>query len=216
MREHLTGETYYGRYLVADAKVRLACPPERARLVVGSTGFVLLSPLPDNRWLIFRQLRRGWRELSTGAELGTLLNTRTGVDLGLSDLCWVSHFKMHKRMVERLSDGRRFLWSDAADMSSPLGGHGLNAALMDAADIAWKLALVVRGAAKPSLLDSCAIERGGSPTATSSTSRTSYIAWWWDLSRCAMVAVSHRKCFVFGQRQEGSAKCDEQAVMVRG
>ena len=45
-------------------------------------------------------------------------------------------------------------------MSSPLGGEGINAAFMDAADIAWKLALVVRGAAKPSLLDSYAIERG--------------------------------------------------------
>jgi hypothetical protein len=31
---------------------------------------------------------------------------------------------------------------------------------MDAADIAWKLALVLRGAAKPSLLESYAIERG--------------------------------------------------------
>ena len=31
---------------------------------------------------------------------------------------------------------------------------------MDAADIAWKLALVLRGAAKPSLLDSYPIERG--------------------------------------------------------
>ena len=67
---------------------------------------------------------------------------------------------MHKRVVERLSDGRRFLLGDAAHMSSPLGGEGLNSALMDAADIAWKLALVVRGAAKPSLLDSYAIERG--------------------------------------------------------
>ncbi len=45
-------------------------------------------------------------------------------------------------------------------MSSPLGGEGINAAFMDAADIAWKLALVVRGAAKPSLLASYAIERG--------------------------------------------------------
>jgi hypothetical protein len=45
-------------------------------------------------------------------------------------------------------------------MSSPLGGEGLNSSLMDAADIAWKLALVLRGAAKPSLLDSYAIERG--------------------------------------------------------
>ena len=31
---------------------------------------------------------------------------------------------------------------------------------MDGAGIAWKLALVLRGAAKPSLLQTCAIERG--------------------------------------------------------
>jgi hypothetical protein len=31
---------------------------------------------------------------------------------------------------------------------------------MDAADIAWKIALVIRGAARPSLLDSYAVERG--------------------------------------------------------
>jgi 4,5-epoxidase len=99
-------------------------------------------------------------ELPTGAELSALLNRRVGADVGLHDLRWVSDFKMHKRAVERLSDGRRFLLGDAAHLSSPLGGEGLNAALLDAADIAWKLALVVRGGAKPSLLASYAIERG--------------------------------------------------------
>jgi FAD binding domain len=64
------------------------------------------------------------------------------------------------RAAERLSDGRRFLLGDAGHLSSPMGGEGVNAAFMDAADIAWKLALVVRGAAQPSLLASYAAERG--------------------------------------------------------
>ena len=162
MQEHLAGETYDGRYWVADAKVRLSCPPQCGRLIVGPTGFVLLSPLPDERWLIFvnRDEADTGQTLPTAAELGALLDRRTGVEVGVNDLAWVSPFKMHKRVVERLSDGRRFLLGDAAHLSSPLGGEGLNAALMDAADIAWKLSLVVRGAARPSLLDSYAIERG--------------------------------------------------------
>ena len=162
MQEHLEGDTYDGRYIVADAKVGLQTPPECGRVIVGEHGFVLLSPLPDERWLIFvnRDEADTRRELATADELGALLNARVGVDIGLHDLRWVSYFKMHKRAAERLSDGRRFLLGDAGHLSSPMGGEGVNAAFMDAADIAWKLALVMRGAAKPSLLDSYAAERG--------------------------------------------------------
>jgi FAD binding domain len=129
---------------------------------VGPTGFVLLSPLPDQRTLIFvnRDYEDMQRELPTEAEFGTLLNCRTGIEVGLGDLRWVSPFTMHKREVANLSDGRRFMMGDAAHLSSPLGGEGLNSAFMDAGNIAWKLALVLHGAAKPSLLDSYTIERG--------------------------------------------------------
>jgi 2-polyprenyl-6-methoxyphenol hydroxylase-like FAD-dependent oxidoreductase len=162
MNEHLVGETYGGRYVVADVRIGLAIPPETARIVVSAGGFVLFAPLPDSRWLLFvsRDQADARNAPPTAAELGAMVNALTGADVGLSDLRWVSYFKMHRREAERLGDDRRFLLGDSGHMSSPLGGEGINAAFMDAADIAWKLALVVRGAAKPSLLESYAIERG--------------------------------------------------------
>ena len=162
MNEHLVGETYGGRYAVADVKVAFAILPETARIVVGPVGFVLFAPLPDRRWLIFvsRDSADARDDPPSAAELGAMVNARVSADVGLSDLRWVSYFKMHRREAESLGDGRRFLLGDAGHMSSPLGGEGINAAFMDAADSAWKLALVVRGAAKPSLLASYAIERG--------------------------------------------------------
>ena len=162
MHEHLVGETYTGQYVVADARLGLGLPPETTCIPVGATGFALFGPLPGHRWLIFvnRDLGDARADPPTEAELGAMINARVGADAGLSDLRWVSYFKMHRREAESLGDGRRFLLGDAGHMSSPLGGEGINAAFMDAADIAWKLALVIRGEARASLLDSYAIERG--------------------------------------------------------
>ena len=162
MEEHLDGETYGGRFIVADVRLTLPAPPGRARIIVGPSGFVLLALLPESRFLIF--VNRDEDDQGDGAAVRgqsrALLNTRIGADVGLSDLRWTSYFQMHKRVVPALSDGRRFLLGDAGHLSSPMGGEGINSALMDGANIAWKLALVLRGAAKPSLLDSYAFERG--------------------------------------------------------
>ena len=162
MQEHLDGETYGGRFIVADVRLTLPAPPGRARIIVGPSGFVLLAPLPEGQWLVFvnRDEDDQGAEPPSAAKLAALVNTRIGTDAGLSDLRWTSYFQMHKRVVPALSDGRRFLLGDAGHLSSPMGGEGINSALMDGADIAWKLALVLRGAAKPSLLQTYAIERG--------------------------------------------------------
>jgi 2-polyprenyl-6-methoxyphenol hydroxylase-like FAD-dependent oxidoreductase len=62
-------------------------------------------------------------------------------------------------MAPTMHLGRIFLAGDAAHVHSPVGGQGMNTGIQDALNLAWKLALVLRGAAKPELLDSYNAER---------------------------------------------------------
>src|SRR5262249_53439699 len=51
------------------------------------------------------------------------------------------------------------LVGDAGHILSPAAGQGMNTGIQDAYNLAWKLALVIKEKAKPSLLDSYQIER---------------------------------------------------------
>ncbi|MET7459841.1 FAD-dependent monooxygenase [Nonomuraea sp. NPDC005501] len=63
------------------------------------------------------------------------------------------------RLAERYRDGRVFIAGDAAHVSH---GPTLNAALQDAANLAWKLAATLQGWAPEGLLDSYETERRAS------------------------------------------------------
>jgi 2-polyprenyl-6-methoxyphenol hydroxylase-like FAD-dependent oxidoreductase len=184
MEQHLDGETYGGRFIVADVRLTLPVSPGRARIIVGRSGFVLLALLPESRFLIFVNREEADQNdgLPSANNLAALLNTRIGADVGLSDLRWTSYFQMHKRVVPALSDGRRFLLGDAGHLSSPMGGEGINSAFMDGANIAWKLALVLRG--PPSLRCSTAmLSSARSQIVTYWRSQTTSMPWSWGLSR---------------------------------
>ncbi len=68
-------------------------------------------------------------------------------------------WRMAALVADRMAFGRVFLAGDCAHITPPVGGLGGQAAIQDAADLAWKLALVVKGHAAPALLDSYEIER---------------------------------------------------------
>ncbi len=72
---------------------------------------------------------------------------------------WLSRFRLHHRLAARYRAGPVFLAGDAAHIHSPAGGQGMNTGIQDAANLAWKLALVVRGRAPEQLLDSYEAER---------------------------------------------------------
>ena len=68
-------------------------------------------------------------------------------------------YRFHAREAKQFSKGRCFLAGDAAHITPPFAGQGLVAGLRDAANLAWKLAWVVRGQASEQVLASYDTER---------------------------------------------------------
>ncbi|KAG7445128.1 uncharacterized protein BT62DRAFT_211533 [Guyanagaster necrorhizus] len=82
---------------------------------------------------------------------------RTDIEFG--ELVWISNFRPNIRMVDKFGSGRAFVAGDAAHVHSPTGGQGLNSGIQDSINLAWKLALVDKGLAAPTLLDTYTQER---------------------------------------------------------
>ena len=72
---------------------------------------------------------------------------------------WFSTYRVHHRVAEQFSKGHVFLLGDAAHVHSPAGGQGMNTGILDAINLAWKLAAVIRTHAPESLLESYELER---------------------------------------------------------
>jgi 2-polyprenyl-6-methoxyphenol hydroxylase-like FAD-dependent oxidoreductase len=62
-------------------------------------------------------------------------------------------------VARRFADRRVFLAGDAAHLMPPNGGYGGNTGIHDGHNLAWKLAMVVKGVADPALLSTYEAER---------------------------------------------------------
>ncbi len=70
-------------------------------------------------------------------------------------------YTFHARMAERFQAGRILLMGDAAHLTPPFAGQGMNAGLRDAHNVAWKVAAMLKGGAAPALLETYDAERRG-------------------------------------------------------
>jgi hypothetical protein len=69
-------------------------------------------------------------------------------------------YRFQARWIEEWRRGRVLLAGDAAHQTPPFAGQGLCSGLRDAANLAWKLDLVLRDLAPNDLLDAYGLERG--------------------------------------------------------
>jgi 2-polyprenyl-6-methoxyphenol hydroxylase-like FAD-dependent oxidoreductase len=172
------GSTYEVRIIQADVRVQLPVPVEDDEAVVffGEGAVVGLLPLPGpQRYRMLVPRGPGDETEATLANFQEVFAKVGPPGAVVDDPAWMIAFRLHCRMVGQYRVGRVFLAGDAAHIHSPAGGQGMNMGIQDAFNLAWKLALVHTGRARPELLDSYHAERhpvaaailAGTDTATS-------------------------------------------------
>ncbi|HEX2255210.1 MAG TPA: FAD-dependent oxidoreductase [Afifellaceae bacterium] len=156
------GEAFDDRFLIADIRMHADLPAERRfwfdpPFHEGQSA--LMHKQPDDVWRIDLQL--GPQADAEAEKCPERVLPRLKRMLGHDDftLEWVSVYRFQCRRIARFLHGRVIFAGDAAHQVSPFGARGANSGIEDATNLAWKLALVVEGAAPEALMESYHVER---------------------------------------------------------
>jgi 2-polyprenyl-6-methoxyphenol hydroxylase-like FAD-dependent oxidoreductase len=155
------GQPYPQDWLLADVLLDWDLPEAAIHAFFRSDGLPMICfPMRGQRWrltLPFAGDRGG--QAPCLDEIQELTDQRAPRPVTLSDPTWMANFRCHRRSTDTYRRGRILLAGDALHIHSPAGGQGLNTGMLEAHNLAWKLALVASGRASEALLDSYGAER---------------------------------------------------------
>jgi 3-(3-hydroxy-phenyl)propionate hydroxylase len=138
------------QHLTAEPECRFFCDPARPAMT-------LLRPHGERRWEWMLLDGESDTEMLDTASINQLLAAHT--DPAKVDVYRKCVYGFSAVVAERFSEGRVFLAGDAAHMTPPFAGQGLNAGVRDVRNLSWKLARVLNGSLPPGLLDTYNLER---------------------------------------------------------
>lgn len=145
--------------VAADGVLRWALPADRISVFLAEHGYAVM--LPMGKKLITRVLMSTEEhgEAPSLDQFTERLEKVVQAPLMLEEASNVRKWRVQRGLAASFASGPVLLAGDAAHVHSPVGGHGMNQGIQDAFNLGWKLALVARGEAPASLLDSYANER---------------------------------------------------------
>lgn len=169
-----------------------------------------ITPRAGGRWLLALQYfpQKGERPADFDAvrcrELAICAAGRPGIKAEPVD---IRAWEVAAAIADRFREGRAFLVGDAAHLMPPTGAFGGNTGIHDAHNLAWKLAMVLKGEADPRLLDSYDAERRPIVQATLAQALARLQSWFKDPSKRLPPAVPVVPDYdvVLGQRLEAGA-----------
>jgi 2-polyprenyl-6-methoxyphenol hydroxylase-like FAD-dependent oxidoreductase len=154
------GQPYPNDWLLADVALDGIDRNDQTRAFFRPDGLPLVClPMGEHRWRVLTPSTgdRAGRPPSFD-EIQDLVAQRAPWPMQVSDPEWLATFRCQMRSTTTYRRGRVLLAGDAAHIHSPAGGQGMNTGMMDANNLAWKLALVADRAPE-GLLDTYGQER---------------------------------------------------------
>ena len=162
----LEGTQYEGRYVIVDVVQKTKRDVERLAWFdppsnPGST--ILMHRQPDDAWRIDYQIGDDEDPVEAVKPENVLPRVQSHLSMiGENEPwepLWISIYNAKCLSLPNYRQGRVLFAGDAAHLVPIFGVRGLNSGLDDAANLAWKLALVQQGQADDALLDSYSTER---------------------------------------------------------
>ncbi|MEV5959492.1 bifunctional 3-(3-hydroxy-phenyl)propionate/3-hydroxycinnamic acid hydroxylase [Streptomyces sp. NPDC051987] len=120
---------------------------------------VAVSAGPGHRRWEFMRMPQDDPETFNSEEKAWELLRLFDVHPGNATLDRFTSYTFRARLADRWRSGRLLIAGDAAHLMPPFAGQGMCSGLRDAANLAWKLDLVLRGVAGDGLLDTYTPER---------------------------------------------------------
>ena len=160
----------HGPGVVGEAVTVLFAAPLGERMLDRLSGLYRLNEVPgatvlcvdnDTRWALIYGYdpETEDRESFTEARCRALVDEAVGDDSVQTEVLGIRFWSSTAHVADRYREGRTFLVGDAAHVTTPIGGLGMNCGLADVDNLAWKLAAVVAGWAGEPLLDTYEAER---------------------------------------------------------
>jgi 2-polyprenyl-6-methoxyphenol hydroxylase-like FAD-dependent oxidoreductase len=157
------GETMPSDWMLADVHMHgYPFPDSETSVYWHEDGAFVIFPISPGRYRVAAELPLTVGERPpepTLEQVQAVISRRGPRGLTADDPIWLTGFRINSRKVKDYRSGRAFLLGDAAHVHSPAGGQGMNTGMQDAFNLAWKLALVIRGSCHDRLLDSFSAER---------------------------------------------------------
>ena len=154
------GLTHSHKWVVVDVANDSLDAPYTALHADPTRPFVCIYlPYQQRRWEFMLFEGEDEAVMCQEENIRALIRTHIGDDVDKLEIIRIRPYTHNSRVAQSFVKGRIALIGDAAHITPPWAGQGLNSGIRDVGNIAWKLAAILKGYASPHILNTYDTER---------------------------------------------------------